>query len=114
MTARKRPRVPAAENTTYWIMADGPMRLTPSANVLGRDPDAAVWFDRPGVSRQHARITIEGDRAVLEDLGSTNGSWLGGVRLDAPVPLTDGDEIRLGPVTVTFRIRRSPPSTEII
>ena len=103
-----------AAHTTYWIMSDGPMRLASGANILGRDPEAALWFDRPGVSRLHARITISGDDAVLEDLGSTNGTWLGGTRLAESARLSDGDEIRLGPVAVTFRIRRSAPSTEII
>ena len=104
----------AAAHTTFWVMTDGPVRLSPGVNILGRDPEAAVWFDRPGVSRLHARITISNDAAVLEDLGSTNGTWLHGNRLAAPATLADGDEIRLGPVAVVFRIRRSAPSTEVM
>lgn len=101
-------------HTTFWIMTDRPVRLSPGANILGRDPEAAVWFDRPGVSRLHARITIAGDEATLEDLGSTNGTWLRGGRVGASSLLCDGDEIRLGPVAMTFRVRRSAPSTEVI
>ncbi|HVJ27139.1 MAG TPA: FHA domain-containing protein [Vicinamibacterales bacterium] len=99
---------------TFWIMADAPVRLSDGVNILGRDPEAAVWFDRPGVSRMHARITISEGVAVLEDLGSTNGTWLGADRLATPQRLTDGDRIRLGPIEVIFRIRRSAHSTEVL
>jgi DNA-binding winged helix-turn-helix (wHTH) protein len=98
--------------STFWIVGDSPVRLSTGTNILGRDPDATVWFDRPGVSRRHAQIVISGDGAMLEDLGSTNGTWLRGERLTAPAPLGDGDEIRLGPAVVTFRVRRAAASTE--
>ena len=100
--------------TTFWIVGDGPVRLSAGTNILGRDPDATVWFDRPGVSRRHAQIVIRGDGAMLEDLGSTNGTWLRGERLTAAAPLADGDEIRLGPAVVTFRVRRAAASTEAV
>ena len=109
------PELRAIDNRTdptFWVMGDSPVRLNTGTNILGRDPDATVWFDRPGVSRRHAQIVIAGDGATLEDLGSTNGTWLRGERLTAPAPLTDGDEIRLGPAVVTFRVRRVPASTE--
>jgi DNA-binding winged helix-turn-helix (wHTH) protein len=99
-------------DATFWVMGDSPVRLNTGTNILGRDPDATVWFDRPGVSRRHAQIVIAGDAATLEDLGSTNGTWLRGERLTAPAPLADGDEIRLGPAIVTFRVRRAAASTE--
>jgi DNA-binding winged helix-turn-helix (wHTH) protein len=109
-----KPLSEAASHQTFWIMADGPVRLSSGVNILGRDPEAAIWFDRPGVSRLHARITISGGVAVLEDLGSTNGTWLRGERIATPQTLADGDQIRLGSVPVIFRIRRSAPSTEVL
>jgi DNA-binding winged helix-turn-helix (wHTH) protein len=99
-------------DATFWIVGDSPVRLSTGTNILGRDPDATVWFDRPGVSRRHAQIVVTGDGAMLEDLGSTNGTWLRGERLTSPAPLADGDEIRLGPAVVTFRVRRAAASTE--
>lgn len=101
------PRIQA----TCWIVAESQIRLAEGPNILGRDPDVTVWFDRPGVSRRHARIVVSGDEATIEDLGSTNGTWLCGNRVLVPAPLHDGDEIRLGPVAVTFRIRRGAAST---
>ena len=68
-------------------------RLYPLAegeNVLGRDGDAASWFDSTSVSRRHARIVVTDGKALLEDLASKNGTFLGDVRVSAPVPLDDG------------------------
>jgi DNA-binding winged helix-turn-helix (wHTH) protein len=77
--------------------------LRPGENILGRVRDAVAWLDSPTVSRRHARIVVSGDRAVLEDLGSHNGTFVRDQRIGAPVPLADRDEIRLGSVLMTFR-----------
>jgi len=90
-------------------------RLYPLAegeNVLGRDGSAASWFDSTSVSRRPARIVVADGKAVLEDLASKNGTFLGDVRVSAPVPLEDGAEIRLGSLLVTFRWTLAQPSTE--
>ncbi len=86
--------------------------LAEGENLLGRDPEAPVAIDDPTVSRHHARIVIDGTRARLEDLGSKNGTWLGGRRIDRPEPLGDGDEIRVGPAAMTFRAFHVPGPTE--
>ena len=100
---------------TFWLLAEGrQIRLKEGANILGRDPEANVWFDRPGISRLHARIVVTADEATLEDLGSTNGTWLREQRVATPTALRDGDNIRLGPIAVTYRVRRTAPSTEVI
>jgi DNA-binding winged helix-turn-helix (wHTH) protein len=77
--------------------------LAPGENVLGRDDDVAVRIDSPGVSRRHARIVVEKGRAVLEDLGSKNGTFLRENRLDGPGVLADGDTIRLGRLLLVYR-----------
>ena len=90
-------------------------RLYPLAegeNVLGRDGDAASWFDSTSVSRRHARIVVTDGKALLEDLASKNGTFLGDVRVSAPVPLEDGAEIRLGSLRVTFRWTLAQQSTD--
>jgi DNA-binding winged helix-turn-helix (wHTH) protein len=78
--------------------------LRPGENVLGRDPDVVAWMDSPTVSRRHAHILVSAEGAVLEDLGSHNGTFVRGQRVTSPVALRDGDEIRLGSVIVTLRI----------
>ena len=97
----------------YWLMWESrQVPLESGDNVLGRAQDAGVWIDAPGVSRRHACIRLNGTTATIEDLGSKNGTYLHGQRLDAPVPLTDGDQIRVGSVVITFRIPPPAAMTE--
>jgi DNA-binding winged helix-turn-helix (wHTH) protein len=86
--------------------------LVEGENVLGRGSEAAVRIDLGRVSRLHARIVVEGGRAVLEDLGSKNGTFHRGRRLEAPAELADGDEIGVGPVMLLFRAAGSESTTE--
>jgi DNA-binding winged helix-turn-helix (wHTH) protein len=72
-------------------------------SVLGRSLDADIRFDVPGVSRRHARIVVDGEHVALEDLGSQNGTFLRGERITGRATLADGDEVRLGPVSIVFR-----------
>lgn len=81
-------------------------------NLLGRDPCATIAIEDSTVSRQHARIVIHEGRAALEDLGSKNGTWLGGTRIASSETLADGDEIRVGPAAMTFRCFAGGGSTE--
>jgi pSer/pThr/pTyr-binding forkhead associated (FHA) protein len=85
-------------------MDDREVALHEGENLLGREEDAVLWIDAPTVSRRHARIVVTEGTAVLEDLGSKNGTRLKGVKLTAPVTLADGDEIWLGQVPLTFRV----------
>jgi DNA-binding winged helix-turn-helix (wHTH) protein len=86
--------------------------LFEGANIVGRDPDTRVCVDHGSVSRQHARISIGGEKATLEDLSSRNGTFLKGRRLDSIAELQDGDVIGLGPVTLVFEKLGSPGTTE--
>lgn len=92
------------------FLEDREIALREGENVLGRVDEGIIWFESPTVSRRHARILVSGATATLEDLGSKNGTFLGGRRLESPSPVSDGDEIRLGRVRMTFRVLR-PVST---
>ena len=92
--------------------ASSRMQLDEGEHVLGRDPDAEICLDSPGVSRRHARISIGGDSARIEDLGSKNGTFVGDQRVDGSRSLADGDTIRIGSVALTFTVVRAPSSTE--
>jgi DNA-binding winged helix-turn-helix (wHTH) protein len=95
-----------------WVMCEGrQIHLTEGENIIGREPEAAVWLDFFTVSRRHARIVIAGGRATLEDLGSKNGTQVRGQRINGAVELTDGDEIRIGSVVLSFRMPTRPGST---
>jgi two-component system cell cycle response regulator len=63
--------------------------------VIGRAADCSVRIDDEALSRRHARIVREGGGFALEDMGSLNGCWVGGRRVDR-TPLRDGDRVRLG------------------
>ena len=70
---------------------------------LGRDPGNDIVISDPQVSRQHARITRQGGLMVIEDLGSTNGTFVNGMRLAAPHTLANGDVVGLGDAaTLTY------------
>jgi len=95
----------------YW--GDHEVALAEGEHILGRvDEATTAWLESESVSRRHARILIAAGQATLEDLGSKNGTFLGGQRLSSPAPLTDGDEIRLGLVRMTFRTLSGGTSTK--
>jgi DNA-binding winged helix-turn-helix (wHTH) protein len=103
---------PAQSGVSYWLIwRERKFALTEGTNLAGRSPEAGVWLDVPGVSREHARLTIARGSATLEDLGSRNGTFRAGERVTAPVTLRDGDQIQLGPVLMTFRVWLSGAGT---
>lgn len=71
-------------------------------SVLGRSSDSDLIVDDAGVSRSHARLTKNAETWTFEDLGSTNGSFVGGRRVRGATELRPGDRIQLGP-NVVFR-----------
>lgn len=89
--------------------------MAPGENVLGRDEEATVRIDSPGISRRHARILVDKDRVVLEDLDSKNGTFLNEERLEGPGVLQDGDTFRLGRLLLVYRssVLQGSTNTEI-
>jgi DNA-binding winged helix-turn-helix (wHTH) protein len=96
----------------HLILRDREIALTPGTHVLGREPEAAVWIDSTQVSRHHARIVVTAMGASIEDLGSKNGTFVNRVRVSGVQPLSDQDEIDLGPERLVFRSRADAPSTQ--
>jgi DNA-binding winged helix-turn-helix (wHTH) protein len=86
------------------FLEDREIALRAGENVLGRVDEGIAWFESPTVSRRHARILVADGQATLEDLGSKNGTFLRGKRLTTPVVLSDGDDIVLGRMHMTFRV----------
>ena len=71
---------------TCWIVWSGrEIALHDGENIIGRDPGAAVRLDLPSVSRRHARIVVSSKGAVVEDLGSKNGTFYGRTESRAPL-----------------------------
>jgi DNA-binding winged helix-turn-helix (wHTH) protein len=105
-------RQKAPRFTLEWT--DGEVALREGENLIGREEAAAAWIASASVSRRHARILISGSGAILEDLGSKNGTFLRGQRLKSPATLADGDEIRVGVVDLRIRILEPAVPTKTV
>jgi DNA-binding winged helix-turn-helix (wHTH) protein len=88
------------------------VRLRKAQTIIGRDLDVDVQLESALISRHHARISIDGTTVLIEDLGSRNGTFVQGRRVDAPMQLAHGDEIRIGPILLTFRVSSPSAPTE--
>ena len=73
---------------------------------IGRDPSMQLPLDDTQVSRRHARVSIQNNQAVVEDLGSTNGTYVNDQPIQAPRPLQPGDRVRVGLTVVELRNRQ--------
>lgn len=70
--------------------------LPPGETLLGRSTSCQLTFEDPLISRQHARIRVDGEQATIEDLSSRNGLLLNGRPVRGMAQLEDGDRLRLG------------------
>lgn len=81
-------------------------RYTKPVIILGREPDCDFPLDDQTVSSQHARLSYHQQQWWLEDLASTNGTFLNGDAVTTPVVITHGDEVRLGHLEVKIELGR--------
>ena len=80
-------------------------RMVPnSVKTIGRAPRADFVVDAPLVSRLHCQLSLNGDRLDVQDLGSTNGTWVNGRKIER-IALESGDMLRVG--RVEFQVLRS-------
>jgi DNA-binding winged helix-turn-helix (wHTH) protein len=113
-----RPATPSPTPRTsdrHWLFTDQRrIGLAEGENVIGRDPGVAICLEHATLSRRHARVTLLGAQAVLEDLGSKNGTALHGVVVQAPTPLRSGDEFTCGQVRFRYLETATAPATETL
>ncbi len=111
-TGESAAEAPAVGDSVYrLIWGDREIALKLGENPIGRTEDSVVWVDDSSVSRHHARIRIDGSGAVLEDLGSKNGTLIGGKRVCESRRLADRDLIQIGPAHLVFRVFRRTGTT---
>ena len=108
---------PAARRAAMrcWLAEPGrTIRLNEGENVVGRDPECSVWLDSTSVSRRHARIVVDSrtGRLTLEDLGSKNGTIVRGKPVEAPIALSDRDDITFGSVELTLHVWNTERASE--
>jgi predicted component of type VI protein secretion system len=92
-------------------IVEGPLagRQLPLESVVdvGREPSLPLHLDEDTqVSRRHARISVQGGAVVVEDLGSTNGTYVNDQPINAPRALNPGDKVRIGLTVLELRTRQ--------
>jgi pSer/pThr/pTyr-binding forkhead associated (FHA) protein len=80
------------------------------ATTVGRDPGAGIAIDDSDASRNHASLAVDGTTVTVEDLGSTNGTFVNGERLSAARTLSPTDKLRIG--TTVFELRVAAPDLD--
>ncbi|MFC3999885.1 FHA domain-containing protein [Nocardiopsis sediminis] len=90
------------------VVTQGPLtgttlNLSSQPIVIGRAKDATLVINDDYASGRHARIFSDGGQWVVEDLGSTNGTYLGQQRLTRPQPITVGQPVRIGKTVLELR-----------
>ncbi len=91
------------------------MDISQPQMLIGRDPACDIVISDAEVSRRHARVLVSGDTCILEDLGSTNGTFVNGRRISAPYELKNGDTIMMGEnVIVVFELQSFDPNATVI
>jgi len=93
----------------HWMRQSLP--LTDGEHIAGRDAECSLVIDGTTVSRRHARVTVAHGAAMIEDLDSTNGTFVNGTRVSAPTRLVPGDEFALGSEVLRVRLRSSSALT---
>lgn len=102
------------------IMRTGP---TPGATFtlegdqlnIGRDSTNEITINDAEISRRHARLTFQGGKYVLEDLGSTNGTFVNGQRLAGPRVLKDGEVVSFGEqIVLVFEVTANDPGATMV
>jgi pSer/pThr/pTyr-binding forkhead associated (FHA) protein len=109
-TAKSRPNPArrARGAPTHVAIVDGAssgqrFSLDDAPLLIGRGNDAAIRLDDDYVSTQHARIASAQDQWFVEDLGSTNGTYIGSQRITQPASLQLGSRVRIGKTTLELR-----------
>lgn len=94
---------PSTLVVTAGSLAGTRLRLGPGPILIGRAEDSTLVLDDDYASSRHARLTQQGQEYFLEDLGSTNGTYLDRARVTTPTPVPVGVPIRIGRTVIELR-----------
>lgn len=86
------------------VPGKAPIELPPGESVVGRSRACTVQIAETTVSRQHAIFVVEPGRVKLRDLGSSNGTFVNGQRVDGEMALADGDRVVVGEAELVLRM----------
>jgi pSer/pThr/pTyr-binding forkhead associated (FHA) protein len=102
-----------------WLQAHAAMEGMPEIRVdrfpfvIGRRSESDCALPLAFVSRRHCQFTREGNRVFVQDLESYNGTFLNGRRATVPLPVENGDELNLGPITFRVLVQRTSVETQM-
>lgn len=105
----KRTHGPATVSTvSRLVITSGPkagheLRLGTEPMTIGRSSESALVIRDDYTSSHHARLMLRGDTWMIQDLDSTNGTFLGGERVGGPTPVTIGTPVKIGATTFELR-----------
>jgi hypothetical protein len=99
----RRRRAPTHVLVVEGVNAGERAELDQAPLLIGRGPDAAIRLDDDYASTRHARIAFAEDQWFVEDLGSTNGTYIGNARITQPTTLTLGTKVRIGKTILELR-----------
>ncbi|MFE6968152.1 FHA domain-containing protein [Isoptericola sp. NPDC057653] len=102
------PAPPRRSGPTRLVVTTGPLTgttlpLTSASILIGRSPGCTLVLDDDYSSSRHARIFPQGDQWYVEDLGSTNGTFIGDAQVSGPQPLAPGVGVRIGQSVVELQ-----------
>jgi pSer/pThr/pTyr-binding forkhead associated (FHA) protein len=101
------------EATRYRVRAYGRAALLGEDEVvIGRSPYCTFVLDQDTLSRLHATLQMAGEEIELTDLGSSNGTFVNGERIQAPVKVKPGDDIRLGTARIWLEVASARAALE--
>ncbi|RNL75340.1 FHA domain-containing protein FhaB/FipA [Nocardioides marmorisolisilvae] len=105
---RSKPAKPRKGDPTSVAILEGGnagevVSLANAPLLIGRGNDAAIRLDDDYVSTRHARIAVSGDQWYVEDLGSTNGTYVGSSRITQATAISLGTQIRIGKTILEMR-----------
>lgn len=100
---QRNPRVPTQIVLTTGPLTGTSLPLRDSGVLIGRNPECTLVLDDEFASGRHARILRAEDGWYVEDLGSTNGTFVGQYRVGDPVPVETGTSIRIGRTVIELR-----------
>jgi pSer/pThr/pTyr-binding forkhead associated (FHA) protein len=107
-TKKAKPAKPRKGVPTQVVILEGgnkgeTVSLDEAPLLIGRGNDAAIRLDDDYVSTRHARIASSGDQWFVEDLGSTNGTYVGTSRISQPTTIQLGTQVRIGKTILELR-----------
>lgn len=102
------PRPAKRRGPTHLAVVEGHMRgitvpLSEAGVLIGRNPECSLVLSDEFASGRHARVYPEGDQWFIDDLGSTNGTFVGPQRIGEHVPLHEGSRVRIGTTVLEVR-----------